>query len=169
MSEDKELRRIHPYTAATIVSVEKWLADMSAGGWKLRSVKGWRFSFVRCQPAPRRYFLFPGFDVSNGFYDEYYHARRKYALGSTALQRSHSIFEVDLRKADPELDACYSRRNRFYRRKYGSVALLLLAFALVSCVLARAWGSWVPACVLALPAVYFLSMFLLCMKESDRL
>ena len=164
----KEIQRIHPYTAATITSVEAWLSEMSVGGWKLRSVKGWRFSFVRCQPAARRYFMYPGFDASRGFFDEYSHARRKYALGSTSLRRSDSIFEVDLRKADLELDAFYARRNRFYRRKYGGVALLLLVFALISGILAYAWGSLVPACILVLPTVYFLSMFLLCVKKDDR-
>lgn len=166
MCAAKEIQRIHPYTAATITSVEAWLSEMSVGGWKLRSVKGWRFSFVRCQPAARRYFMYPGFDASRGFFDEYSHARRKYALGSAALERSASIFEVDPRKADRELEACYSRRSRFYRRKYGGVALLLLAFELISCILAYAWGSWIPACILVLPTAYFLSMFLLCVKKG---
>ena len=168
MSAERELKRIHPYSAATINHLEKWLSKMSADGWKLKAVKGWHFSFVKCQSSVRQYFMYLSFDASRGFFDEFYQAKRQYSLSNTSLDRSNSIFEVDLRKADQELNNYYIRRNKFYRRKYGSIALLLLMFELLSCFFAKYWGSWVPASILALPTAYFIICCILLNEESGH-
>ena len=168
MSAEREIQRIHPYSAATINHLETWLSRMADDGWKLKSVKGWRFSFIKCQSSVRQYFMYLCFDSSKGFFDEFYHAKRRYSLRNTSLNRSNSIFEVDLRKADQELNNYYSRRNKFYSRKYGSIALLLLVFELLSCFFAKIWGSWVPAAILALPTVYFIICFVLLIGNTRR-
>lgn len=44
---------------------------MAGAGWKLKSVKRWRFSFVKCQRSVRRYFMYLSLDAGNGFVDEF--------------------------------------------------------------------------------------------------
>lgn len=166
MSAEQEIHIIHPYSAATINHLETWLSKMADDGWKLKSVKGWRFSFIKCQSSVRQYYMYLSFDASKGFFDEFYHAKRKYSLSNTSLDRSNSIFEVDLKKADHELNNYYYRRNKFYSRKYGSIALLLLVFELLSCFSANNWGSWLPASILALPTIYFIICFVLLIRNT---
>lgn len=161
MSSQKEVTRIHPYTAATIRFVEVWLAHMAERGWKLKSLKGWKFSFTRCQSSVRKYFMYLGFDASKGYYEHYSYVKRTYGLNSSPLDRLDSVFEVDPCKANEELDKYYSQRDRYYCHKYGSVAVLLLVFELGTCILADYWGSWVPACMLILPTVYCVISFIL--------
>ena len=45
---------------------------MADDGWKRKSVKRWRFSFVKCQRSVRRYFMYLSFDAGSGFVDELY-------------------------------------------------------------------------------------------------
>lgn len=126
---------LHPYTPAMVNHVERWLTKMSCDGWKLVHKNGWKFYFLRSQKRPRQYFMYSGFDASQGISYEYHRAKDIYAESKAEInKRTDGIFEVSSCKIDSKFYYYRMIRNKYYRNHYVKLAIFSLIFIVLSLV-----------------------------------
>lgn len=135
--DGKECRRVvfHPYVPAMVNQVENWLTAMSIDGWKLVDNKGWHFYFLKSREEERKYFIYSGFDSTQGITYDFYRAMDMYSKSKSKLfKRTYSIFEVDPNKIDDDFLIYRMLRNKFYRKHYIKMTFFCLLFITLSLI-----------------------------------
>ena len=128
---------ILPHTPAMVNEVELWLENKTKQGWRLINKKFWVFRFVRCKPYVSKYFIYKGFDSSEGISFDYHMARKKYGKAKSLLNKENlPIFEVDVNKIDPTYCEYINLRNQFYTKHYLKLLFLSGFFLAVATALA---------------------------------
>lgn len=133
MKQDVFQKIIHPYTPATINSLEIWLRKKASVGWRLERVHGWIFVFRRCKPYNTRFIGYSSFGTSIGISNDYCASKNRYARNKSTINKSYfPIYEVDINKIDSGLDCFVLMRDKFFLKHY----LMLFFFALSYIILA---------------------------------
>ena len=109
--------------------VERWLCKKAAGGWKLYEKNGWSFTFLPAKGQSRDYFIYSSFGTERGLSSDYHRARQKYADTKSHVNKTNDgIFEADPEKIDDEYYKYKADRDRYYRRSYLWLLLLIIPF-----------------------------------------
>ena len=129
---------------------------MARSGLKLKSVNGWKFTFISSEPKERKYFYYSSFGKDKGITYDYLRAKELYALRKSELNKSaFAVFEVDLLKVDEKYDRYVRLRNRYYVNHYRKLTyfwMVMLILCVAVCLIERSVAPY----IFTVPAVFLL-------------
>lgn len=158
---------IHPYTAAMLPKTEQWLCNMAANGWIVTEIKHWKFTFIKGNGKPRRYFLYNPIAKGRGIDFDCWLAAQKYANNKSKLKKSYRAFEVDLAKIDKDFEIYYSLRKKYYKKYY--IGLTVFWSLVEACWIYMAFSGndrlWYLVFALFIPLLYSVVSFFAVVRQ----
>ena len=170
--KNKTITIFHPYTHASSINIEKWLRKKANSGWRLIEENNCFFTFRECTPYDGFFLMHSDFGAESVMYFEFLKIKEKYGIPKTKSDLNKTatiIFEIDKTKPNYEIVAFKKKRNKYYKKHYGSFSIfsgIPILFLIYDYFFTREKDILFLLCLTSLVFLHCFSQFIIIRRHS---